>query len=237
MATGEHTRNRAPAARIAGARPRRAAGPGRPATTRTVAVLAAVAAVLVLSLAACGGNHNPASDALSSPPPAAGFTRVIGTGFTIDMPASWEQPSLDPAAFEQTASALRAQNPELAAALDQTRASIGSGGRLFAIDPSDGSSVNLIVTAARDGSLDKLVAEAVKELQGVGVASLREERTNVGPHPATRLEFSLPVKGQNGTVTVPETQYYVLRSKKLFILTLFGGSPTLATVADSLRIA
>jgi hypothetical protein len=200
-------------------------------------VAAAAALVLALAVAACGASHDPASDALSSPPPAAGFTRVIGTGFTIDMPASWQQPSLDPAAFEQTAAALRAQNPELAAALEQTRASMGSAGRLFAIDPADGSSVNLIVTAATGGSLDTLVAQAVKDLQAVGVASLREQRTTVGPHPATRLDFALPVKGSNGTVTVPETQYYVLRSKKLYILTLFGGSPTLATVADSLRIA
>ena len=199
--------------------------------------LAVAAAVLAVALGTACGHDRPLADSLTGPPPAAGFTRVIGTGFTIDMPASWQQPSLDPAAFEQTAAALRAQNPELAAALEQTKASMGSGSRLFAIDPSDGSSVNLIVTTAGGRALDALVAEAVKQLQAVGVASLREERTTVGTHPGTRLEFALPVKGQNGTVTVPETQYYVLRSKKLYILTLFGGSPTLTTVADSLRIS
>jgi hypothetical protein len=209
----------------------------RTAAAPTTALTFLLLPLLLSVLGACGGRDNPAPDTLTGPPPAAGYTRVIGTGFTIDMPASWQQPSLDPAAFEQTAAALRAQNPELAAALDQTRANMGTGGRLFAIDPADGSSVNLIVTSARDRSLDSLVAEAVKQLQAVGVASLREERTNVGPHPATRIEFSLPVKGKTGTVSVPETQYYVLRSKKLFILTLFGGSPSLATVADSLRIA
>jgi hypothetical protein len=198
--------------------------------------LAAAAVLVILLAVACGDGVSPPGE-LTGPPPAAGYTRVIGTGFTIDMPASWQQPSLDPAAFEQTAAALRAQNPELAAALEQTKASMGSGSRLFAIDPADGSSVNLIVTAAGSRSLDSLVAEAVKELQSVGVASLRQERTTVGDHPATRLEFALPVRGQSGTVTVPETQYYVLRSKMLFILTLFGGSPTLATVASSLRIA
>ncbi len=198
-----------------------------------------VLAALVLPaivLAGCGADDRSAPESLSGPPPAAGYTRVIGEGFTIDMPASWQQPSLDPAAFEQTAAALRAQNPELADALEQTKASVGDGSRLFAIDPADGSSVNLIVTPAGSRSLDSLVAEAIKELQAVGVAQMRQERTTVGSHSATRLQFALPVRGQSGTVTVPETQYYVLRSKKLYILTLFGGSPTLATVAESLRI-
>jgi len=213
--------------------PTEAGSPG----TAVAAVTATLAALAMLVVGAACGHDKPLSDSLTGPPPAAGYTRVIGTGFTIDMPASWQQPSLDPNAFEQTAAALRAQNPELAAALEQTKASMGNGSRLFAIDPSDGSSVNLIVTTAGGRALDALVAEAIKQLQAVGVASLREERTTVGTHPGTRLEFALPVKGQNGTVTVPETQYYVLRSKKLYILTLFGGSPTLTTVADSLRIS
>lgn len=189
---------------------------------------------LALALPACGDDRPSAAN--TAPPPAAGFTRVIGTGFTIDMPAGWPQPALDPAAFDRTAEALRAQNPQLAAGLDQARATLDRGTRLFAIDPSDGSSVNLIVSDAGNRKLEDLVAEAVRQLESVGASSLRQERTSLGSRQATRLEFGLPVTGSAGSLTVPETQYYVLHDKRLYVLTLFGDNPSLVTVAESLRI-
>jgi hypothetical protein len=187
-----------------------------------------------LLLPGCG-NDQPTA-AVTAPPPAAGFTRVIGPGFTIDMPAGWNQPPLDPGAFDQTAAALRKDNPKLAQALELARASIGSGSRLFAIDPVDGSSVNLIVADSGGRTLPAVVADATSQLQRLGVTSLHEEHTAVGSRAAIRLQFSLPVTSSGGTVTLPETQFYVLRDQRLFILTLFGGSPNLATVAESLRI-
>lgn len=204
-----------------------------PASVRARRALALVAAVL--SLAACGDDQPSAAN--TAPPPVAGFTRVIGTGFTIDMPAGWPQPALDPAAFDRTAEALRAQNPQLAAGLDQARSTLDQGTRLFAIDPTDGSSVNLIVTEAGDRNLETLVAEAVRQLESVGASSLRQQRTAVGTRQATRLEFGLPVTGSGGSLTVPETQYYVVHDKRLYVLTLFGDSPSLTTVAESLRIS
>ena len=200
-----------------------------PGLTRLLLALAVGA-----SLAACGADGPSAAN--TAPPPAAGFTRVIGTGFTIDMPAGWPQPALDPAAFDQTAEALRAQNPQLAAGLDQARATLDRGTRLFAIDPTDGSSVNLIVTDAGNRSLETLVEEAVRQLESVGASSLRREPTSVGSRQAARLEFGLPVTGSAGSLTVPETQYYVVHDKRLYVLTLFGDSPSLTTVAESLRI-
>lgn len=198
------------------------------------------AAVLALTLAVAGttggcGDDKPSS-ANTAPPPVAGFTRVIGAGFTIDMPAGWPQPALDPGAFDRTAEALRAQNPQLAAGLDQARATLDRGTRLFAIDPTDGSSVNLIVTDAGRRSLKDLVEEAVRQLESVGASSLRQEPTSVGSRQATRLEFGLPVTGTTGSLTVPETQYYVVHDNRLYVLTLFGDSPSLTTVAESLRI-
>jgi ABC-type sugar transport system substrate-binding protein len=201
------------------------------------AVAAAVAAAVALAVAAAGCGDDRPSAANTAPPPVAGFTRVIGAGFTIDMPAGWPQPALDPAAFDRTAEALRAQNPRLAAGLDQARGTLDRGTRLFAIDPTDGSSVNLIVTEAGDRSLDDLVVEAVSQLEAVGASSLRQERTNVGSRRAARLQFGLPVTGTAGSLTVPETQYYVVHQKRLYVLTLFGDSPTLNTVAQSLRIS
>lgn len=199
-----------------------------------VAGLLACVVGLVVGAAGCGGDDR--DPALTAPPPAAGFTRVIGTGFTIDMPAGWQQPPLDPNAFDNTASQLRANNPKLAQALELARRTLNAGSRLFAIDPVDGSSVNLIVVDAAGRKLDEVVKEATRQLEQVGVGSLRVEETRVGQRRATRLEFTLPVTGTSGSVAVPETQYYVLREKRLFILTLFGGSPDLGTVAESLRI-
>lgn len=200
---------------------------------------AALAALLIAALAAagtgCSGQDKPAAG-ITAPPPAAGFTRIIGAGFTIDMPASWRQPPLDPGAFDQTAATLRAANPKLAQALELARASIGGGSRLFAIDPVDGSSVNLIVVDSGGRTMAAVVDEAVGQLNRFGAKELRQDKTTVGSLDAIRLEFSLPVSAAGGTVTLPELQYYVLRGTRLFILTLFGASPSLSTVAESLRI-
>jgi hypothetical protein len=182
-------------------------------------------------------SEDKPSPALTGPPPAAGYTRVIGEGFTIDMPAGWQQPALDPKAFEQTAAALRAKNPQLADALEAVRSRVGTESRLFAIDPSDGSSVNLVVVRSGGRDLDDIATQATRDLQRVGITDVSEERVNVGQRPAVRLDFSLTVRGEAGTLAVPERQFYVLRSGRLFILTLFGGSPSLAPVAESLRIS
>ena len=200
---------------------------------------AAVAVALAFALLSAGcGRDKPSSgiEADAGPPPAAGFTRIIGAGFTIDMPAGWSQPPLDPAAFDQSAAKLRRDNPKLAQALELARASIGSGSRLFAIDPNDGSSVNLIVADSNGRTVDAIVADAVAQINRFGAKDLSQEKTKVGSRDGIRLEFSLPVTGVGGTVTLPESQYYVERGPRLFILTLFGGSPSLGTVADSLRI-
>lgn len=198
--------------------------------------LALTLLLAVAGVVACGEEESPPA-ARTGPPPAPGFSRVIGSGFTLDVPAAWERPALDAAAYDQTAAALREQNPELAKALEESRPTGDGGSRLFAMDPSDGSSVNLIVTASGGRSLDELVAQAVKELQQVGAAGIKEERTTLGQQPAARVEFALPVRGQSGELAVPEVQYYVVRSDELFILTLFGASPSLPAIADSLRFS
>ncbi|MCA1691660.1 MAG: hypothetical protein LC733_05455, partial [Actinobacteria bacterium] len=61
------------------------------------------------------------------------------------------------------------------------------------------------------------------------------DETSIGGRSATRLAFGLSVTGESGTVAVPEEQYYVVRSDTLFIVTLFGDSPGLAIIAESLR--
>ena len=201
---------------------------------RTRRLVAAGLAVVGLGLlVGCAREDGP--DQLTAPPPPAGFSRVVGTGFTIDMPAAWRQPALDAAAFDQTASALRQQNPQLARAVEEARTAARSGGGVFAIDPADGSTVNLIVTATDGRKLDAVVAQAAAELRQVGAESLRQETVALAGHPAARLRFTLPVRGESGTVAVPEVQYYVVRAGRLYILTLFGTSPSLPVIADSLR--
>jgi hypothetical protein len=198
---------------------------------------AALLLTILLALAATACGEDKPANTIAAPPPSPGYSRVIGTGFTIDMPAGWQQPLLDPAAFEMTAAALRAQNPQLAEALEKIRSQTNQHSRLFAIDPGDGSSVNLIVTAAGGRSLDELVNEAIKELEQVGVTSVRHDKTTLAGRSAARLQFSLPVRGESGMISVPEAQYYLLHDKRLFILTLFGSSPSLNVIAESLRVS
>lgn len=192
---------------------------------------AAILAVAVLAGVACGSDSG--DDAPSGPPPPPGYSRVVGAGFTLDVPATWAQPSLDPAAFEQAAATLRAQNPRLAQVLEESRAS--GGEKVFAFDPADGSSVNVIATKTGGRSLDELVTQAEKELAEVGATGVQRGRSTLGGRGAVVLQFSLPVRGAAGTVDVPETQYYVVRSESLFIVTLFGGSSSLTTIAESVR--
>lgn len=197
--------------------------------------LAARAAALLLLLLAVACRDGGTAG-VTAPPPAAGYTRVTGENFTIDMPVGWEQPPLDPASFDQAAATLRAQNPSLAEGLEAIRASLAQGSRLFAIDPADGSSVNLIVTGTGGRSLADLVGDAIRQLAAVGVRDVQEETVRVGARPGRRLAFGLPVKGTTGTFNVPETQVYVVADDLLFVLTLLGRNPSLPVVADSLRV-
>jgi hypothetical protein len=195
-----------------------------------VVVLLAVAAVA----AGCGGEDDGAG--VTAPPPAPGYTRVTGENFTLDMPVGWQQPPLDPASFDQASAALRAQNPNLAEGLEAIRQSLGENSRLFAIDPADGSSVNLIVTGAGGKSLTALIGDAIRQLTGAGISDVREERVRVGSRNGVRLEFGLPVRGAAGSLKVPEAQVYVVDDDLLFVLTLLGTNPSLSVVAESLRI-
>ena len=189
--------------------------------------------VVLLTLVACGGGG---SAGVTAPPPAAGYTRVNGDTFTIDMPVGWQQPPLDPASFDQAAAALRAQNPGLAEGLEAIRQSLGQGSRLFALDPADGSSVNLIVTETGGRSIADLVGDAIRQFTALGVRDVKEESVRVGNRQGRRLAFGLPVRGTSGTFTVPETQVYVVADNLLYVLTLLGRNPSLTVVAESLRI-
>lgn len=200
-----------------------------------VAAIAIVALAVATAMSGCGPDKpDPIPP---SPPPQAGFTRVLGSGFTLDIPAGWQQPALNPTQFAETVAALRASNPRLADALEVVRNSLGQGSRLFAVDPSDGSSINLVVSDSGKRSLNALVDDGVRQLTTVGVNAPRREPASIGTRAAVRLSFTLTVTGTSGSLAVPEQQYYAVRSGRLFILTLFGGAQQLSAVADSLRLS
>ena len=84
----------------------------------------------------------------------------------------------------------------------------------------------------------RLERAGVAEPERVGVTGVRQKRATLGGWRAAVLQFSLPMPGSSGTVTVPEVQSYLaLCGHRVHILTLFGSSPSLATIAESVRFS
>jgi hypothetical protein len=202
---------------------------------------ALVSLSLVVALAACGsGDENDES----SPSPAPdGFTTVSDpeAGFSIAVPDDWRQLPLDADTFDDMAGELRAENPRLADVLESARSAIGSGGKLFAIDPDTegGTNVNLIVLPApggTDADLEEVARESREELTRLGASGITQERTSLAGGDAMKATFVLTLQDDDGPTRRSQTQYYLIRTGKAYVLTLTGDDPDLTTVAQSLRI-
>lgn len=196
-----------------------------------------VTAVLTVALAACGGDDEPAARPLDTRA-APGFTVVSDApaGFAISLPTGWRQLPLDVGSFDAAADQLRTESDKLGPALTQLKSVVRSGANLAAADPATGSTVNLIVLPA-DSKPDEIATQTAIQLRSTGATDLTKEKVTVDGISAVRQRFRLPFPADSGTVELRESQYYVVRRGKAYILTLVGDSPQLDQIAASFKLA
>jgi hypothetical protein len=217
---------------------------------RRVMSKVALSLALAVALAGCGSSDDKDTTATPTSAPAptapqlaapAGFTVISdpASKFAIAVPETWTQLPLDAATFDSVAEALRTQNPQLAQTLQQAKSMVGSGGKVFALDPADNgaTNVNLIVTPAQGiTDLDEVAKQATSELGQVGATGITQERTTLAGGDAVKAKFTLNVNTPDGPKQVQETQYYVIRNDTAYILTLVGEGPATEAIAQSLTI-
>jgi hypothetical protein len=188
-------------------------------------------------LSACSSKDQPPHT--TAP---AGFT-VYGdgkNGFAIAYPSDWRRIPLtdDLDKFNVTANSMRLENPKLADAVVIARSVSQNGGTFFAVDSEGTSMANLTVYKAQEKTVEATAEAAKAGLTERGATDITTDQVTVAGLPAARVRYNLPVTTDQGTVTVAQTQYYVLKDKKAYILTVLGDDPAGAdTIAETLRIS
>lgn len=202
---------------------------------RLLALVVVVLGSLTL-LTACSGEKDPPQT--TAP---AGFT-VFGdgkNGFAIAYPSDWQRIPLtdDLDAYNRTANSMRLENPKLANALVIGRSVSQNGGTFMAVDSEGTSSVNLTVYKAQEKTVGETADAAKAGLARSGATDITSDGVTVNGEAAIRIRYKLPVTTDEGTITVSQTQYYVLKGKKAYILTVIGDDPAAAdTIAETVRI-
>jgi hypothetical protein len=191
---------------------------------------------MILTAVACGGDKK--APTITAP---EGFTVASNDkeGFALAVPADWTviPLSLNPADFDADANRLRLENPKLASILNQARR-LGQSGGLFMAVASDGvANVNLTADDPDEKNLAEVITKSKAALGDFGATNFAEEQATLAGQPATKLTFRLPVETDNGTVPTDEIQYYMLKGKKAYILTVAAAPAGVAsTIAGSLRL-
>ncbi len=198
-----------------------------------------VAVVAIVALVACGSDDEEQPARPLDSPSLPGFTVVsdANAGFAVSVPESWRQMPLDVGSFDPAADQVRRESDKVGPALTQLKSVVRNGANVAVVDPATGSTVNLIVLPA-DSEPDEIATQAAVQLRGTGATGLQKEGVTVDGAPAVRQRFRLPFPSDGGgVVDLRESQYYVVRRGKAYILTLVGDSPDLDRIAGTLQLA
>lgn len=200
-----------------------------------VARVAFVALAMILAVA-CGSD--PKAPTITAPD---GFMVASSDkeGFAFAVPAEWTPIPLDlnPANFDRTANSLRLENPKLASILNQARVLGQSGGLYMAVARDGVANVNLTSDTPEEKTLAAVVAASKAGLADFGATNIGEEPATLSGQPATRLRFRIPVETDGGTVETDAIQYYMLKSKKAYILTVAAApAQVVSTIASTFTL-
>jgi hypothetical protein len=163
--------------------------------------------------------------------------------FHIAVPSAWKQ--VDPtspgarAAFDQVLQL----NPGMRSLFPGGLQQLAQDGIvLLAINPDPGadgyaSSVNVIAKpdlTFSDSDLNTIAAELPAEESRAGATNTGTSIVTFDGHRALRATDALPLKLlSGGQATVDQSQYYVSANGFLYIITLSGNDPALATIANT----
>ena len=187
-------------------------------------------------LGACGGD--PKAPTTTAP---AGFTVMSDAkeGFALAIPSDWTPIPLNnnPNVFNKDANALRLANPKLASILNQARVLGQSGGKFMAVNAEGTSSINLTVDKPKEKTLEEIVRNSIAGLTNFQATNIKQEAVTLDGKPSVKLTFRLPVETDAGTVQTDETQHYLLKDKKAYILSMLATPPEVAAaVVSSFRL-
>lgn len=198
-----------------------------------------VGTVLIAALVACGSDDDDGPPLRTLDTTSVAGATVVSdaqAGFAVSLPESWRQLPTDLGSFDAAADEVRKQSDKVTVPLTQLKSVVRNGANVVAIDPATGSTANLIVLEA-DSSLEDLAVNAGLRLRETGATDIVREDATVDGLPAIRQRFRVAFPGDNGNVVLQESQLYVVRRDKAFILTLVGDSPDLEKITASLKLA
>jgi hypothetical protein len=163
--------------------------------------------------------------------------------FRIAVPASWHQVNLTSPGAVAAMQEIEANNPDLAA-LGSGSSLVAEGMKFFAINPaldaSLAASVNVDVRPAlgvTDGDLSQLAAELPGEYQRLGATLLGTTTISMAGHQALQATIELPINDLSGNqVTADEVQDFVAANSFVYVVTLTGTNPDLASIAATFSV-
>lgn len=195
-------------------------------------------ALVVAALAMTAGCKKTAPETTAP----AGYVAVrdAKAGFAVAIPGDWIQIPLpqDIEIFDKKARDLQSKNANLGPAVIQARQLLQYGGKLFAVSPDGNSIVNVTADKTKEKTLAQIGQATTKSLQENGATDLAQEQTTTGAGPALKLTFKYPTQGKGDvTVVADEVQFYVLHSKKSWVITVISGAADIAnTVAQTFKL-
>ena len=198
----------------------------------------AAVAILLMLVAFVACSDEKVAPETTAPP---GFTVMSDAerGIAVAVPSEWTRIPLtiNPAAFDKDANALRLANPKLASILTQARQLGQSGGTFMAVAPDGKVSANLSADKPKEKTLADIVTNSIAGLTDIGGSAFAQAPTTLAEQPAVKVTFKLDVSTDAGIVGTAQAQYYMLRDKTAYILTVADAAPEVAdAIAASLRL-
>lgn len=226
------------------------------------ASLALGAALVALTIAACGGSTAttapvtpaPSSAAPSTEPSASasasaatspgaslattGRIEVPEHGFAITLPAGWTRIDLQSGDLEAIMAAAGAENPELAQLYTtQIQTMLASGLVIFAFGPdiSTGTNLNILSLPSMGMSLDLLEQANLAQLENLAEGQVSSERVTLPAGEALHLRYDIAAANQPTSPTID--QYLVLMGQRQLMVSVTNASAADATaIANSLEV-
>ncbi len=228
------------------------------------AALTLSAALVALTIAACGGSTaiaTPAAPASASAAPSTepsasasasasaatspgaslattGRIEVPEHGFAITLPSGWTRIDLASGDLDAIMAAAGAENPELAELYTaQIQTMLASGMVIFAFGPdiAAGTNLNILSLPNMGMSLDLLEQANIAQLKNLAEGAITTERVTLPAGEALHLRYSLAAASQPTSPTID--QYLVLMGDRQLMVSVTNASAAdAAAIANSLEV-